>query len=177
MPGLKPMPSEPQKRFTIPSMSVLGKPNPILPSLNESQQPDQTMNQPKLDRDKLMAAAADVRLNAYAPYSKFKVGAAVFTRTGRIYTGCNVENASYGLTICAERAAIFKAIADGESRLIALAVCLQGAASPCGACRQVIHEFGPAIPILTCDPNGKLIGEYTLDRLLPDAFGPGSLKT
>jgi cytidine deaminase len=135
------------------------------------------MNQPELDRDRLMAAAVGVRLNAYAPYSNFKVGAAVLTGSGRIYTGCNVENASYSLTICAERAAIFKAIADGEDRLTALAVCLQGGANPCGACRQVIHEFGPAIPILTCDPDGKLIGETTLDRLLPDAFGQDSLAT
>jgi cytidine deaminase len=135
------------------------------------------MNQPKLDRDQLMAAAATVRQNAYAPYSNFKVGAAVLTRSGRIYTGCNVENASYGLTICAERAAIFKAVADGEDRLMALAVCLQGAGSPCGACRQVIHKFGPAIPILACDPYGKLIGETTLNKLLPDAFGPGFLET
>ena len=130
---------------------------------------------PEFEKTQLMVAARKARLHAYAPYSNFRVGAAVLTESGRIYPGCNVENASYGLTICAERAAVFRAITEGETRLSALALCLESAGSPCGACRQVIHEFGPGIPILICDPEGNLISETTLDRLLPDAFGPGNL--
>ncbi len=130
---------------------------------------------PKFEETQLMAAAREARLHAYAPYSNFRVGAAVLTESGRIYPGCNVENASYGLSICAERAAVFRAVTEGETRLSALALCLKGVGSPCGACRQVIHEFGPGIPILICDPEGNLISETTLDRLLPDAFGPDNL--
>jgi cytidine deaminase len=129
-----------------------------------------------LERNRLVTAAVNARLNAYAPYSEFKVGAAVVADSGRIFTGCNIENASYGLTVCAERIAIFKAISEGDKRVKALVLCLEGSTSPCGACRQVIHEFGPGIPILTCDPQGKLIRETTLDRLLPEAFGPKNLS-
>ena len=129
----------------------------------------------KLEWNRIVAAAVGARLNAYTPYSKFKVGAAVLTVSGKIYAGCNVENASYGLTICAERSAIFKAVSEGENRLTALVLCLEGGGSPCGACRQVIHEFGPGIPILTNDPNGKVVSQTTLDRLLPEAFGPDRL--
>jgi cytidine deaminase len=129
----------------------------------------------ELERSQLVTAAVNARLNAYAPYSKFRVGAAVLADSGKVFAGCNVENASYGLTICAERSAIFKAVSEGEKRLTALVLCLEGGGSPCGACRQVIHEFGPGIPILTCDSGGQLVFETTLDRLLPEAFGPNSL--
>lgn len=127
------------------------------------------------ERNLLVKAAVNARLNAYAPYSKFRVGAAVLADSGKVFAGCNVENASYGLTICAERNAIFKAVSEGETRLRALVLCLEGGGSPCGACRQVIHEFGPGIPILTCDPDGQIVSETTLDKLLPEAFGPDSL--
>jgi cytidine deaminase len=129
----------------------------------------------KPERNQLVTAAVNARLNAYAPYSKFRVGAAVLADSGKVFAACNVENASYGLTICAERNAIFKAVSEGETRLTALVLCLEGGGSPCGACRQVIHEFGPDIPILACDPDGQLVSETTVDRLLPEAFGPDSL--
>lgn len=127
------------------------------------------------DRDRLLQAAAKARLLAHAPYSTFQVGAALLTTSGRIHTGCNVENASYGLTICAERTAIFKAVSEGEREFTALAICLEAEGSPCGACRQVIHEFAPGLPIFIGDPEGRLLKETTLDRLLPDAFGPKNL--
>lgn len=128
-----------------------------------------------LDRDRLLQAAVEARLRAYAPYSEFRVGAAILTTTGRIYTGCNVENASYGLTICAERAAVFKAVSEGEREFTVLAISLEKGGSPCGACRQVLHEFAPGLPILIADPDGCLLSETTLDHLLPDAFGPKNL--
>ena len=93
---------------------------------------------------KLIEAARQAREKAYAPYSRFKVGAAVLTSDGKIYTGCNIENASYGMSNCAERTAIFKAVSEGETKLEALAVIgdTNTPISPCGACRQVIAEFG-----------------------------------
>lgn len=120
--------------------------------------------------EELIRAAEAARDKAYAPYSKFKVGAAVETKTGRIYTGCNVENASYGLSNCAERTAIFKAISEGERELTRLAVIADSPdpASPCGACRQVIAEFGIKT-IIMCNTKGER-REVTLRELLPFAF-------
>ena len=117
-----------------------------------------------------------VRENAYAPYSDFRVGAAV--RAGeRIYTGANVENASYGLTICAERAAVFAAVAAGERRIEAVAIVTDTPepTPPCGACRQVLREFGLRIPIVSVTVGGRR-AEYTLDELLPESFGPDNLR-
>ncbi len=128
------------------------------------------------NRRRLEKAARLAAKKAYAPYSRFRVGAAVLTGTGKIFTGCNVENASYGLCNCAERTAIFTAVAAGEKEIAAIAVYTPTPATtpPCGACRQVINEFGPrALVISFCD-GGKQI-ETTLDRLLPDAFGPAQL--
>src|SRR5436190_1981366 len=99
-------------------------------------------------RDALVQAAIDVREGAYARYSSFLVGAAVLAGDGKIYTGCNVENSSYGLTICAERAAVFAAVAAGQRRFEFLAIATSGGGSPCGACRQVLAEFAPGLPIL-----------------------------
>jgi cytidine deaminase len=127
------------------------------------------------EHQQLLNAAAHARLNAYAPYSKFQVGAALLSNTGEIFTGCNVENASYGLTICAERAAVFKAVAEGQRSFQALALSLDGNASPCGACRQVLHEFAPNLPILISDDSGQLTSQTTLNTLLPNAFGPSNL--
>lgn len=124
----------------------------------------------------LETAARTSAQNAYAPYSKFRVGAAILTASGKIFHGCNVENASYGLSNCAERTAIFTAAAAGERELSAVVVYTPTPtpSSPCGACRQVINEFGPqAIVISLCDGPGRI--ETTLDRLLPDAFGPKNL--
>ncbi len=113
---------------------------------------------------------------AYAPYSKFPVGAAILTKSGAIFPGCNVENASFGLCNCAERTAIFSAIAAGEREISAVVVYTPTATptSPCGACRQVINEFGPhALVISICDGTESI--DSTLDALLPGAFGPQNL--
>ncbi|MDB6095656.1 MAG: cytidine deaminase [Verrucomicrobia bacterium] len=126
---------------------------------------------------KLEKAARDAAKKSYSPYSKFRVGAAILAGSGKIYTGTNVENASYGLCNCAERTAIFSAVAAGERVVEAVAVYTPtpGVTLPCGACRQVINEFGPtALVISVCDGSERT--ETTLDRLLPDAFGPGNLK-
>ena len=113
---------------------------------------------------------------AYAPYSKFRVGAAVLTKSGRIFSGCNVENASYGLCTCAERTAIATAVAGGASAVTAVAVYTPTTTptTPCGACRQIINEFGPeALIISVCDSHERI--EATLSALLPASFGPGDL--
>jgi cytidine deaminase len=113
---------------------------------------------------------------AYAPYSKFVVGAAALGGTGRIYAGCNVENASYGLCNCAERTAIFSAVAAGEKSVKAVAIYTPTPlpTAPCGACRQVINEFGPdAVVISICDSKNRI--DSRLSALLPAAFGPGDL--
>jgi cytidine deaminase len=118
----------------------------------------------------LMAAAHAAREHAYAPYSAFPVGAALLCEDGTVVTACNVENASYGLSICAERSAIFSAIAAGKRRFLILAVAADhaGATTPCGACRQVLAEFAPAARILYSRGSG--FEESALGELLPAAF-------
>ena len=126
---------------------------------------------------KLEKAARTAAKASYSPYSKFRVGAAVLAGSGKIYTGTNVENASYGLCNCAERTAIFTAAAAGERAVRAVAVYTptRTATTPCGACRQVINEFGPTAQIFcVCDQPDRI--ETTLDRLLPSAFGPTNLR-
>jgi cytidine deaminase len=128
-------------------------------------------------RRRLIAAARRAAQTAYAPYSKFRVGAAVLAGNGKIFTGANVENASYGLSNCAERTAVFMAVTGGERKIVAVAVYTptRKPTLPCGACRQVIHEFGPkAVILCACRSRERL--EITLDQLLPGAFGPKSLK-
>ena len=130
---------------------------------------------PAATRQRLEKAARRAARASYSPYSKFPVGAAILTDRG-LYTGCNVENASYGLCNCAERTAIFAAVADGARSIRAVAVYTptKSATSPCGACRQVINEFGPdALVIGICDGAERI--ETTLDQLLPAAFGPKNL--
>jgi len=119
----------------------------------------------------LLAEARAVRANAYAPASKFAVGAAVLTDDGRVFVGCNVENASYGLTICAERAAICAAVAASARRVVAVAVVtgLQDPARPCGACRQVLAEFGPDMQVIL-QGSGEEVVTTTLSQLLPEPF-------
>ncbi|MCS7193112.1 MAG: cytidine deaminase [Armatimonadetes bacterium] len=120
--------------------------------------------------DALIAAAQQVRKKAYAPYSQFQVGAALLGKSGRIYVGCNVENASYGLTICAERNAVFSAVAEGEREFIALAVAGKDEqVFPCGACRQVLAEFCNDLPIRIVGEDGSQT-ETSLGELLPKAF-------
>ncbi len=129
-----------------------------------------------IDRENLIQRATDARENAYAPYSRFKVGAAIQTEDGSVFTGVNVENASYGLTICAERNAIFAAVTAGHARIVAVAVVTDGAASPCGACRQVIREFAaPDCEAFLASPDGTY-RTTTLAELLPDSFGPDALE-
>ncbi len=125
---------------------------------------------------RLEKSARSAAARAYAPYSSFPVGAAVLGDSGKVYAGCNVENASYGLCNCAERTAIFSAIAAGERAIKAVAVYTPTPlpTAPCGACRQVIHEFGPdAIIVSVCDAKSRI--ETKLSALLPGAFGPGDL--
>jgi cytidine deaminase len=113
---------------------------------------------------------------AYCPYSKFRVGAVVLTDDGQMYEGCNVENASYGLTICAERNAIFHMVAQARQKIVAMVIYTPTPkpAAPCGACRQVINEFGPeALVMSVCD--GPEVLRKKLSELLPDAFGPANL--
>ena len=114
---------------------------------------------------------------SYSPYSKFPVGAAILTESGKIFSGCNVENASFGLCICAERSAVFSAVSAGERRLQAIAVYTPTLTptAPCGACRQVLNEFGADLLIVSvCDGDARI--ETSLGKLLPVAFGPNDLK-
>jgi homotetrameric cytidine deaminase len=132
---------------------------------------------PMPDLTKLRAAARDARLHAYAPYSHFTVGAAVETADGRRFTGANIENASYGLTICAERTAVFAAVHAGASPIAAVAVTGPDGVTtpPCGACRQVLAEFGaPDVPLTYARADGGW-NDTTLGELLPAAFEPASL--
>jgi cytidine deaminase len=124
-------------------------------------------------KENLLGMAREAQQNAYAPYSKFRVGAAILLENGEIFTGCNVENASYGLTNCAERSAIFAAVsklgpAQVKIRAVAVVNEQDVPCSPCGACRQVIAEFGPQATLWYQGKNGVL--ESTMDRLLPDCF-------
>jgi cytidine deaminase len=127
----------------------------------------------KMDVKKLVRAAALARAGAVAPYSQFKVGAALLTRSGNIIAGANVESASYGLTCCAERIALFKALTDGERRFVALAVVARwpGGPMPCGACRQLLAEYAPAARVLVADSgNLAAVKTFTVRGLLPRAF-------
>jgi len=124
--------------------------------------------------DELIASAIAARERAYAPYSRYKVGAALRGKSGRIYTGCNVENAAYGLSMCAERTAIFKAVSEGERELEAIAVVTENGGSPCGACRQVMMEFAPAMTVIIADARGQA-RITTVRDLLPDGFTPDQL--
>jgi cytidine deaminase len=134
------------------------------------------MNADDLVVGEMRVAAEAAMNNAYCRYSKFRVGAAVLSEGGEIFSGCNVENASYGLTMCAERNAIFQAVAQGLRKLKAVVVVTptNTATPPCGACRQVIHEFGPEAEIFVFG-TGDVAQKFKLADLLPNAFGPENL--
>jgi len=129
----------------------------------------------KWSREELVARAAQTREKAYAPYSGYDVGAALLAKSGRIYTGCNVENAVYPLTTCAERVAVVKAVSEGEREFVALAVSSKNGGAPCGACRQTLREFGEDIVVLIADATGAY-RETTVAELLPDSFSAKDLN-
>ena len=120
---------------------------------------------------KLIELAINARKNAYAPYSKFKVGAALESSDGKVFTGCNVENASFGATCCAERTALVKAVSEGVTKFkqIAIAGNTNSPLAPCGICRQMLAEFAPKLKVIMASTNGKT-RTTSLDRLLPLAF-------
>ena len=126
-------------------------------------------------KEKLVQAAVDVRQWAYAPYSEYKVGAALLADSGEIYDGVNVENAAFPTGTCAERAAIFTAVSQGERQFSAIAVVSSNGGAPCGACRQVLAEFGLDTIVFVADDQGRIQQETTVKELLPGAFGPGDL--
>ena len=119
--------------------------------------------------NELIQKAIEMRSRALAPYSNYKVGAAILTESGKIFGGCNIENSSYSLTICAERVAIFKAVSEGETKFKALSVSTSNAGMPCGACRQVIWDICGNIQVLICDDN-SLITKTESIELLPMPF-------
>ena len=127
------------------------------------------------EKNELARSAKEASKKAYAPYSKCLEGAALLTQSGEVYSGANVENASYGLTICAERSAIFQAVNDGNREFKAIAISLKNGEFPCGACRQVLNEFNSDLIVLMVDEEGMKIKETTLKELLPNAFGPKNL--
>ncbi len=129
-----------------------------------------------MKREELLEMAKKARENAYAPYSNFKVGAALMTKDGRVFTGANVENASYGLSMCAERVALFKAVSEGYRDFEAIAVVADtdGPVSPCGACRQVLSEFGD-MDVIMANMKGD-VKVMKLSELLPESFTPEDLR-
>jgi cytidine deaminase len=127
------------------------------------------------EHNPLIDLAIEARRRAYAPYSNYYVGAALRTKSGRIFTGCNVENAAYPTGMCAERIAVFKAVSEGEQDFEILAVVTSNGGTPCGGCRQVLAEFGLDTLVLIADSQGHLIQETTVAGLLPGAFRPEHL--
>ncbi len=126
------------------------------------------------DQD-LIAAAIEGGKHAYIPYSNYRVGAALLTASGEVYTGCNIENAGYSPTICAERTALVKAVSEGHLSFTAVAVVTRDGGSPCGVCRQMMFEFSPTMKVLLADLDGNLRLTTTLADLLPHGFGRANL--
>ncbi len=127
-------------------------------------------------RQALIDIGNEARRRAYVPYSNYRVGAALRGKSGKIYTGVNIENAAYPVTVCAERTAVFKAVSEGEREFDAISVVTDNGGSPCGSCRQVLAEFGLDIVVYIADGNGNLVQETTVRELLPGAFTPEHLK-
>jgi cytidine deaminase len=127
-------------------------------------------------RKDLFAGAKQIRAHSYSPYSKYAVGAALLTKSGNIYLGTNIENAAYPAGICAERVAVFKAVADGERDFAAIVVVTRDGGTPCGSCRQVLAEFSPDALVIVANEAGEITREAPLHELLPGAFGPKNLN-
>lgn len=123
----------------------------------------------------LINSAIQAQEKTYSPYSHYPVGAAIKTNDGKVFHGTNIENASYGLTICAERSAVFNAVTSGEKNIQAIAIVTKNGGLPCGACRQVLNEFNPEMTVLISDTNKTIIKEYKLSELLLEGFGPKNL--
>ncbi len=126
-------------------------------------------------KERLIESSLGARRWAYAPYSNYAVGAALLTSTGKIYDGVNVENAAYPTSMCAERVAVFKAVSEGETNFTAIAVASSNGGTPCGACRQVLSEFGSETKVMVVNQDGDILQEKTVAELLPGAFGPEDL--
>ena len=131
----------------------------------------------KVEKQALIDMANAARQRAYVPYSGYRVGAALRTKSGRVFTGVNVENAAYPQTMCAERIAIFKAVSEGEQDFEAISVVTENGGSPCGGCRQVMAEFGLGTVVLIANAEGELVKELTVKDLLPEAFTPEKLNS
>lgn len=129
----------------------------------------------KKEKQALIDLANEARRRAYVPYSQYPVGAALRTKSGRLYTGVNIENAAYPQTMCAERVAIFKAVSEGETEFEVISVVTNNGGSPCGGCRQVMAEFGLDTIVLLANGEGELVKEMTVRELLPEAFTPKHL--
>lgn len=128
-------------------------------------------------RKELITAAQKARKGSYSPYSNYPVGAALLSSSGKIYTGANVENAAYPGSMCAERVAVFKAVTEKDRVFEAIAVVTRDGGSPCGACRQVLSEFGLDTLVFIANQDGQVIEETTVGHLLPGAFGPSNLES
>ncbi len=128
------------------------------------------------EKQSFVDLANTARQRAYAPYSHYPVGSSLRTKTGRIFTGVNVENAAYPQTMCAERIAIFKAVSEGEKEFEVITVVTDNGGSPCGGCRQVMAEFGLDTIVILADGSGRIVKETTVRELLPEAFTPEHLE-
>jgi cytidine deaminase len=128
-------------------------------------------------RMELVRGAGEARKGSYSPYSNYAVGATLLSKSGKVYTGANVENAVYPMSLCAERVAVFKAVSSNDRDFEAIAVVTRDGGSPCGACRQVLSEFGLETVVLIANESGKVLEETTVGDLLPGAFGPSNLES
>jgi cytidine deaminase len=128
------------------------------------------------EKQSLVDLANTARQRAYVPYSHYPVGSSLRTKSGRVFTGVNIENAAYPQTMCAERVAMYKAVSEGEKDFEVITVVTDNGGSPCGGCRQVMAEFGLDTLVILADGNGRIVKEMTVGELLPDAFRPEDLE-
>jgi cytidine deaminase len=128
------------------------------------------------DESALIARALEARRWSYSPYSRYAVGAALLAASGKVYDGCNIENAAYPVSLCAERVAVFKAVSEGERQFAAIVVVTENGGTPCGACRQVLCEFGLETVVIIADGQGRVVHRLPVRELLPYSFGPEKLS-